>query len=583
MKGNMNTITEFVSAAFAVLILVLGAVAANGTGENSKGSIHSGMVAPTSRPSPTPRPTPGPRPTPPLTADIGSSYSNSKVPYAIDGQAILTAIGYPGQDPDAVGYGDFNRDGIPDVAFAPLSGTMAGLPIVTALGQPGGSYIDGTTQIISGEVPAPVHARKIIVADFNGDGSPDIFIADTGYDAPPFPGNHNWLLLSDGTGHLVYQSALAAIEPVGYHHSTTAGDIDHSGHIDIFVTGGPVDPNPYPYFLLNDGQGHFTVDTTRVPPGFISTSLYTCELIDVDYDGNLDLVVGGAEPPGLPGIPTEIFWGNGTGFYSDANKTVLPSDTQFDVVLDIDSEDINHDGVRDLVITRTEEFYNGFYFQVVMQTSRRLFADESLPRLIHDRPTWIGNNAPWIDWIHLVDMTGNCAPDIVVNRAARQLGWANDGNGYFTFTDGWLKVIWTTPLVGGTFSPPAPGTYSYEVNWDEPVDPASVQLTDLTLSGIQGAIVTGINVINDNFTTEFILNIPSGGNLTASIAAGAITDQSGQPNVAFSGTYPVSPWAPRSSPTPHPHPTPYSRPTPPPHITPVPPPPSPRPTPYPRP
>src|SRR5262249_33294034 len=106
-------------------------------------------------------------------------------------------------------------------------------------------------------------------------------------------------------------------------------------------------------------------------------------------------------------------------------------------------------------------------------------------------------------------------------------------------------------------------------------DPASVQLTDLTLSGIQGATVTGVNVINGNFTTEFTLNIPTGGgNLMASIAAGAITDQFGRPNAAFSGNYTVSPWA---------QPTPHVRPTPPPHITPVPPPPSPRPTAPPRP
>jgi hypothetical protein len=239
------------------------------------------------------------------------------------------------------------------------------------------------------------------------------------------------------------------------------------------------------------------------------------------------------------------------------------------------------------VFTRIPPDYSGFYFQVVMQTSRRVFADESLPRLIHDRSTWIGNNARWVIWSHLVDMTGDGAPDLVVDNAARQegwpnegLGWANDGNGYFNFTGTWLKVIWTTPLVGGTFSPPAPGTYSYDVNWDEPVDPLSVQPTDLTLSGIQGATVTGVAVVNGNLTTEFTLDIPSGGSLTASIAAGAITDQLGQPNVAFSGSYPVSPWAP---PTPRPHPTSPPRPTPPPHLTPVPPPPSPRPTPMPRP
>ena len=82
---------------------------------------------------------------------------------------------------------------------------------------------------------------------------------------------------------------------------------------------------------------------------------------------------------------------------------------------DIDSEDINHDGRRDLVITRTDQFGTGFYFQVLMQTSRRVFADESLPRLIHDRSTWIGNNTTAVDWMHLVDMNGDGAPDIVID------------------------------------------------------------------------------------------------------------------------------------------------------------------------
>ena len=539
----MKTLTKFISAAFAVLIFAMSAVTANG------GPL----------PTPRPRPTPAPRPTPPLTADIGSSYTNSKVPYSIDPTAILTAIGHNPSRGIFGGYSDLNGDGIPDVVFTFISGQPTeGLPIIIACGQPGGSYVDCTTQIIPGEVPAGVDPRKILVADFNGDGWPDIFIADTGYDAPPYSGYHNWLLLSDGTGHLVYQSALANIDPVGFHHGATAGAIDHSGHIDIFV---PEDSNTSHYFLLNDGQGHFTVDTTRVPPTTNLSNIYACELIDVDNDGNLDLIVGGTE---CGDLPTQIFWGDGTGFYSDANKTALPPECAWNVVLDIDAEDINHDGLRDLVITRTND-YSGFYFQVLMQTSPRVFADESLPRLIHDLSTWIGNNAPWVIWIHLVDMTGDGSPDIVLDDTAsfeggsNGLGWANDGNGFFTFTGGWLKVIWTTPLVGGTFSPPAPGIYSYDLNWNEPVDPASVQPTDLTLSGIQGATVTGVAVINGNLTTEFTLDIPTGGSLTASIAAGAINSQYSHPNVAFSGNYPVSPWVPRPSPTPRLHPTPPPR------------------------
>jgi FG-GAP-like repeat len=240
------------------------------------------------------------------------------------------------------------------VVFGDPVSTTGGPPII-ALGQLGGGYINGTAQIISGETPAPVGARKILVADFNGDGWPDIFIVDFGLDAPPFPGSHNWLLLSDGTGHLVYQSALATIDPVGSHHTATAGDIDHSGHIAIFVENQH--PDSFHYFLINDGQGHFTVDTTRVPSSLGSTPFWSSELIDVDYDGNLDLVVGESEDdPNLNPIPLEIFWGNGTGFYSDANKTVLPAEHPLNTVLDIDSEDINHDGLRDLVITLTDSF-----------------------------------------------------------------------------------------------------------------------------------------------------------------------------------------------------------------------------------
>src|SRR5882762_296314 len=87
-----------------------------------------------------------------------------------------------------------------------------------------------------------------------------------------------------------------------------------------------------------------------------------------------------------------------------------------------------------------------------------------------------------------------------------------------------LTVTDTNPPVGGTFTPPAPGTYTFDMNWNVAVDPTSVQTTDLQLSGNTGATVTGVTVINGNMTTEFTLNIPFGGNLTACIPAGAITD-----------------------------------------------------------
>ena len=102
-----------------------------------------------------------------------------------------------------------------------------------------------------------------------------------------------------------------------------------------------------------------------------------------------------------------------------------------------------------------------------------------------------------------------------------------------------LQVVSTVPPDGGTFSPPAPNDYQYDVNFNEPVDVASVQTSDLTVTGNSGPSVTAVSVINGSMTARFTLHMISGRNLTASIAAGAITDQFGNPGAAFSGNYTV--------------------------------------------
>ena len=109
-------------------------------------------------------------------------------------------------------------------------------------------------------------------------------------------------------------------------------------------------------------------------------------------------------------------------------------------------------------------------------------------------------------------------------------------NGTFRYDALLLQVVSTNPPVGGTFTPRGPGTYTYDVNFNEPVDPSSVQTSDLILGGIPGT-VTHVNVINGNMTAEFTLNLIGifSGTLTANIAAGTITDQFGNPGAGFSG------------------------------------------------
>jgi hypothetical protein len=96
-------------------------------------------------------------------------------------------------------------------------------------------------------------------------------------------------------------------------------------------------------------------------------------------------------------------------------------------------------------------------------------------------------------------------------------------------------VISTVPSTGGIFNSGSPATY--DVNFNEPVDPASVQTSDLHLSGIAGSTVTGVTVLPGNTTARFTLNFPSEGPITASIGAGTITDAFGNIGAAFTGNY----------------------------------------------
>ncbi len=103
-----------------------------------------------------------------------------------------------------------------------------------------------------------------------------------------------------------------------------------------------------------------------------------------------------------------------------------------------------------------------------------------------------------------------------------------------------LTVSSTNPAVNGTFSPAAPGDYTYDVTWNQPVDPASVQTGDLTVTGTAGGSVTAVQVINGNLTTRFTVHFNSGGSATSSITAAAITAQGCNGNVAFTGSYTVA-------------------------------------------
>jgi len=107
--------------------------------------------------------------------------------------------------------------------------------------------------------------------------------------------------------------------------------------------------------------------------------------------------------------------------------------------------------------------------------------------------------------------------------------------GTFRFDTLLLQVVATAPPVGGVFT--IPGPFTYDVTFNEPINPASVQPGDLQLSGIAGSTVVAASVLSGNTTVRFTINATIEGALTASIPAGAITDAFGNAGAAFTGTY----------------------------------------------
>jgi hypothetical protein len=108
----------------------------------------------------------------------------------------------------------------------------------------------------------------------------------------------------------------------------------------------------------------------------------------------------------------------------------------------------------------------------------------------------------------------------------------------FRFDETVLAVTDTVPPVGSTLDPPGPASYTLDLNFNEDVDPASVQTSDLHLSGVPGSTVTNVQMI-DSDTAEFTIQINSifSGTLTVNLPAGSITDTFGNGNAAFSGNY----------------------------------------------
>jgi len=358
-----------------------------------------------------------------------SSYELQKTSLYVErGLGMLPAGMAP---PLAVAYSDFDLDGDDDVFYAYDSGQD--VPTDVGLYFNGGwNVFENRPDRFVGGVPQGMHPQKAIVGDYNGDGKPDVFVADAW--SPEGP--HNLLIYSTGTG-LTYR-VVDDLFP-GSTYGAASADIDGDGDLDILVGES--------YFLMNDGQGNFTADPSRVPADLgVSNAL---ELVDVDQDGHYDILTSMND---APGGPASVHWGDGDGSYSDARASLLPPMAAYPRVLDIDCEDLDGDGDRDIIVTRENDSAN--CLQYLRNDGNRVFGDVTAVRIVDN----MGVQGWYSYMARLQDIDGDGDIDCFADNRAFGLVWLNDGKGVLErlVCDGCWDVPNDEPVPGApAVSPPA--------------------------------------------------------------------------------------------------------------------------------
>ena len=283
------------------------------------------------------------------------------------------------------------------------------------------------------------YPREAVFADFNQDGRIDILVVGHGYDMPDnlekgFEDRH-LLYLSNNDGGYTDSSDFLEDESgttssgaptQGFTHSVAADDINGDNYPDIYI--GNAGGSDTKLYINKKGE---SFETKELPSEVFSlfsdnsNTYLTVLFVDYDNDNIKEMVLGGN------GTITEgayIIEQDGEGNFSKDNIKKLPDglfggkDT---IWLDVDSGDINNDGLVDLLFSqsRNEPYYGGKSFQVMIQQPDGSFIDETSTRILglDTRPygtdtienDYDGYKNPWVIDASLIDLDGDSDLDIV--------------------------------------------------------------------------------------------------------------------------------------------------------------------------
>ena len=362
-----------------------------------------------------------------------------------------------------VAYADVNGDGYDDIFLHPAFQDDAGgftsvqKEFELYLYKNGGYVYEPINW--GDKTPIKRHlARKIIVGDFDNDGDPDFYAACMGLDIPPYTGENSCFIINrlNENGSFDYRIH-------DFHfgaHEASSADIDKDGDLDIFSVGIRENGIQNQYkskFFENKGNFNFPIWENRMQASYQKSwahwrSTYHSELVDIDEDGNIDLLVIGHEWDRYYDWCTEdadgncgrgkVYWGDANGVFNEERKTFIPMVPNFGTSTDFDVVDIDMDGINEIIITRTggdinsfpmegvninvnmgtSNYYGGHFIQICKVDTDRNIIDYT-DQLIESNKLSSPNNfcqnpeSSWFIQTRVEDYDGNGTLDIFNNLA----------------------------------------------------------------------------------------------------------------------------------------------------------------------
>ena len=308
--------------------------------------------------------------------------------------------------PQSVAVADFNGDGKLDLAvpvysiFTPLS------DMNILLGNGDGTFTAAPPFPLTGQ-----NVNNAAVADFNGDGKPDLAISLP--DA-----NEVQVLLGNGDGTF---TPMPAISANGVFVIAT-GDFNGDGKADLVV----VSPGPGTLtILLGNGDGTFTEGATITTPvngpGGVAVAPVSVALGDFNGDGIPDLAVANCPrfDQGALGSVT-ILLGNGDGtFTAEAESPATGGQPLF-----ITAGDFNGDRIPDLAVTNMNHGYPELgTLTVLLGHGDGTFTPTAMSPVTGSIPYSVA----------VADFNGDGKPDLVTANAGSNTVTVLLGNGDGTF------------------------------------------------------------------------------------------------------------------------------------------------------